>query len=475
MGTVVAVDLGAESGRVMEVSLADGTMSVEERYRFANVPVRAGGTLYWDILRIWNDVQEGLSHRTKDAVSIGIDTWAVDFGLLDSHGQLIGNPVHYRDERVEGIFDWLKEHVDPREIYERTGIQFMPINTLYQLAAVVRGTPEMLAHATRLLTIPDLLNYWMTGRIANEFTNATTTQCYNSREGRWDAETLENICVPMRLFGEVVHPGERLGEYEGTPVVASATHDTGSAVAAVPARDDDFVYISSGTWSLVGVELPEPLITDATYEANYTNEGGVYGTYRFLKNVMGLWLIQQCKAQWDREGQVLTYGEIADAASSAEPFGGLVDPDDPEFLRPGNMPARIRQYCRDTGQAVPESIGAVARTVYESLAFKYRYVVERLRDLTGKRLGTIHVVGGGARNDFLNQLTADASGCETTAGPYEATALGNAMVQLIAAGEIQSFSEGRRTIRSSFPPVEYQPKDTDTWDLAYERFLQLLE
>lgn len=472
--TVLAVDLGAESGRVAAVTY-DGTgLQMEEIHRFANTPVTAGGTLYWDILRLWHEIQAGIAQgRARGAVAVGVDTWGVDFGLLDAHGQLLGNPIHYRDRRTAGVYERVQERFGRPAIFQATGIQFMPINTLYQLAAMAEQGDPRLHSAATFLTIPDLLNYWLTGERVCEFSNATTTQLYNAAEGRWATELLDPLGIPTAILPPVIAPGRRLGDFEGLAVIAPACHDTGSAVAAVPARSSDTAYISSGTWSLVGLETPAPIVTPEALAANVTNEGGVDGTNRLLKNVMGLWLLQQCRATWAAAGQELSYAELVRLTEAAPPLAALIDPDDHRFLAPGDHPAQIAAFCRATGQQPPASPGAVARCVFESLALAYRATLDRLIALTGHPVRAIHVVGGGSRNTLLCQMTADATGLPVIAGPSEATVLGNALVQFITLGAIEHLAAGRALVARMGELQRYEPQPSYDWDAAYRRFLAL--
>lgn len=477
MGTgnhVLAVDLGAESGRVLRVCFDGERLTSEDVHRFPNNPVFAGDTLYWDVLRLWHEIQQGIAAGMDGALSLGIDTWGVDFALLDGDGRLASNPVHYRDARTRGMTDWVFERVPRRTVFERTGSQFMPINTLYQLASLVRWNSPLLRSAAVALSVPDLFNYWMTGEINWEFTHATTTQAFNPRSGTWDYETLEAIGVPVQWFPQIVQPGAKLGEYKGLPVIAPPSHDTGSAVAAIPALDEHFAYISSGTWSLIGLEVTSPIITDAAYEANVTNEGGPYGTYRYLKNVMGLWLAQQSRATWRGQGHEYSYDDLSHLAEQAEPFRSLIDPDAVEFLPPGDMPERVREFCRATVQPIPETVGQVMRTIYESLALKYRWAFERMVATSGKRVDVMHVIGGGSRSALLCQLTANAIDRPVVAGPAEATALGNAVVQLITLGKLESLAAARQVVAQSTATTTYQPQHQEAWDDAYARFLPLI-
>jgi rhamnulokinase len=480
----LAVDLGAESGRVVLGRFDGRRVSLEEIHRFPNLPVRLPDGLHWDVLRILYEIKEGLAKavRGEEIEGVGVDSWGVDFGLLDRDGALVSNPYHHRDTRTEGMVDEALRLASRREIYDTTGIQFLPINTLYQLLAM-RGSP-LLQAAETLLLIPDLINYWLTGEKACEYTNATTTQLLDLKTGGWSQDLLKKQDLPSGLFTPTVSPGTELGAVlpevaeeigAGSPVFAVASHDTASAVVAVPADGRDFAYISSGTWSLVGVETREPVVTREAMEANFTNEGGFGGTTRFLKNVMGLWILQECRRQWAREGHEYSYEELARIAEGV-PSGPLVDPDHPAFLTPGDMTARIRRFCEETGQTPPEEPAAFARCIFESLALKYGHAIEQAQRLTGRSVGSINVVGGGSRNALLCQLTADASGVPVVAGPVEATAMGNVMVQAFAQGRVGSLEEIRAVVRDSFESTTYEPGGGDReWSGLRERFSKLLE
>ncbi len=471
---VIAVDLGAESGRVTRVVFDGDKVRLDEVHRFPNTPVQVAGTLHWDVLGMWREITTGIEKARAGAASIGVDSWGVDHALLDRDGKLIGNPVHYRDRRTDGMYDWVFARVPRREVFERTGIQFMILNTLYQLASMVANGSAQLDMAVSYLAVPDLINNWLTGEKVCEFTHATTTQLYNPRAGDWDRQMLAQVGIPTEMFGEIVQPGTRIGAYEGIPVIVPASHDTGSAVVAVPTTTHDYAYLSSGTWSLIGLEVDAPVINDASYAANVTNEGGAYGTFRFLKNVMGLWIAQQCRATWRGQGEEYSYDDLTRLAQTAEPFRSLIDPDDPAFLPPGDMPTRIREFCQRTGQLIPETAAQVLRTVYESLALKYRLSIDSLTALSGRTVERLHIIGGGTQNRLLCQMTADALGRLVVAGPVEATALGNALVQLIALGEIGSLHQAREAVSRSFATERYEPANGTAWDAAYARFQQLV-
>jgi rhamnulokinase len=495
----LAFDLGAESGRAMVGQFDGQRIRLSEVHRFPNGPVRlpdGGGTgyrLHWDVLRLWSEIKRGLALAVQDyganLAGVGLDTWGVDFGLLDRDGALVSNPYHYRDSRTDGMVEEAFHRVPRQEIFEQTGIQFMQLNSLYQLLSMVVDRSPALNIAETFLTMPDLFNYWLTGRKVCEFSIATTTQCYDPRKGGWAIPLLERLGIPTHIFPEIVPPGTVLGQLlpavaqevgvSGLPVIAPACHDTGCAVAAVPADGADFAYISSGTWSLMGAELSEPIINEQSLAFDFTNEGGVGGTFRFLKNIAGLWLAQECRRTWARAasltGEELSYDELTQMAAEADPLQSFVDPDHGEFLKPGDMPARIRVFCQKTAQPVPQTKGAVVRCTLESLALKYRWVLGRLEEILGRRLEPIHIVGGGTQNRLLNQFAADATGRRVIAGPIEATAAGNVITQAMALGHIGSLEEGRRIVRNSFDVVTYEPAGEAEWDEAYGRFLAMME
>jgi rhamnulokinase len=489
MTTMVAADLGAQSGRVVLGRLDGERLSVTEAHRFPNIPVSARGTLYWDALALHDGLLAGLRAAAREAhghvASVAVDTWGLDFALLDRAGNLVGNPVHHRDARTEHAMDEVFGRVPARELYERTGIQLIPVNSIFQLWAMVAADDPALEAAQTLVMMPDLFHYWLSGVVACELTGATTTQCYDPRAGDWAWDVLDRLGVPARLFGEVVAPATVLGPLapdvadeaglRGAAVIAAAGHDTAAAVAAVPFRAPGSAYISSGTWSLVGIEVPEPVIDERTFAANLTNEGGVGGTVRLLRNVTGLWLLHECRRAWALAGEEWTFAELVAEAESAPALAAFVDPNDPAFLAPGDMPGRVREHCARTGQPVPETSAAVVRCVLESLALKYRQVIEQLASAAGTAPPEIHVVGGGALNASLCQWTADATGLRVLAGPAEATAVGNLVVQAIALGELASLDEARELVRRSFATEVYEPTDGDAWEAAYERFLGLAD
>jgi rhamnulokinase len=481
----LAFDFGAESGRAMLAHLQSGIITTEEVHRFPNEPVEYGGSLHWDVARLWYEVKKALAGLDKvELAGIGVDAWGVDYALLGDKGELLHNPYHYRDRRTEGVMEEVFRRVPKEEIYRATGVQFMPINTLYQLFAAQRDTPTIMAAAKQLVTIPDLFNYWLSGRAVCEFTNATTTQLVDPVRRAWATDLMERLELRRDLPAQIVEPGSILGallpglardsSLAGTPVIAPACHDTGSAVAAISGRDGT-AFISSGTWSLVGIELDSPVITPQALRLNFTNEGGVNGTTRFLKNVMGLWMLQGCRQAWLSQGHSYDYRELMQLAGREPGFRHLLDPDDESFLRAPNMPAAIDKFCESTHQPAPETPGAYARCVLESLALKYRLVLRNLEQLSGERIGQIRVIGGGSKNRLLNQFTADATGKKVLAGPAEATALGNIAIQILATGEASSLREVRNIVDRSFPTEIFEPTSTDSWDQQAKRFEQYCE
>ncbi len=488
----LAFDIGAENGRAVIGSLDGKRLKLTETYRFVNEPVQLPDGLHWDVMRLWNEIKSGISasalESDKRLDGIGLDTWGVDFALLDRNNDMLSNPFHYRDSRTDHVPAEAFRHVSREEIFEQTGIQFMQINSLYQLLSLVMQKSPLLEVAERFVTIPDLLNFWLSGQVTCEFTNATTTQCYDPRKRDWAIPMLEALKIPTHIFGPVTQPGTVLGTLPRglvketaalhIPIIAPACHDTGSAVVAIPAEHKDFAWISSGTWSIVGVEVGEPNLSAGALSYNFTNEGGVFGTWRLSKNLMGLWLVQECRRDWQHYGETLAYDELTRLAAEARPFLAVIDPDDAVFLHPGNMPERIREYCKSTNQIVPESRGEILRIILESLALKYRWIISHLETITSKQLKSIHIVGGGSKNRLLNQFTADATGCECITGPIEATAIGNILMQAVALGHIDSLADARAIVRQSFIPEVYRPSASlsrTLWDQSYVHLQKLME
>lgn len=476
----LAIDLGAESGRAMLGTVGSGTLSLEEIHRFANEPVEYGGSLHWDMPRLWWEIRQALQKvRDRKLDGVAVDTWGIDYALLGENGTLLDNPYHYRDTRTAGMMEAVFRVVPPEDVYAETGIQFMPINTLYQLYAAKLNTPRLFAAAERLVTVPDLLHYWLSGCAVCEFTNASTTQMVNPRSRSWATGLLQRLELPIHLPAPIVEPGTIIGNVlsrvsstlSGTPVIAPASHDTASAVAAISARDNT-AFLSSGTWSLVGIELDAPVINPEARRLNFTNEGGVCGTTRLLKNVMGLWLLQGCRKLWSSSGTIHEYRDLVRMAVREPAFQHVVNPDDQCFLRPDDMLSAIDSFCTLTEQPKPASVGGYVRTVLESLALKYRMVIREIESLTGRRIAEIRIIGGGSQNDLLNQFTADATGKRVLAGPVEATALGNIAMQMLATGAVSSVSEARRRIDASYRTEVFEPYDTPRWDREAERFEQ---
>ncbi|MEX1041880.1 MAG: rhamnulokinase family protein [Pirellulaceae bacterium] len=487
--TYLAVDLGASSGRVLGGQFDSGKLRLEELHRFDNGPVNMGGHLHWDIPRLWQNVVDGLrgaGHKFSGAVtSIGVDTWGVDFALLGRNDELLGNPYHYRDQRTDGIMASALEQVSREEIFAESGLQFMEINTLYQLIAMRRANSSLLAAAERMLLVPDLFHWLLTGEKSNELTNATTTQLFNPQTGTWSKRLMEAFDLPSGIFQDIVPAGTNLGRLRTSVVEATGlataevvlpgTHDTASAVAAVPAASragemPDWCYISSGTWSLMGVETPRPIVSEQCAAFNFTNEGGIEGTTRLLKNIAGLWLVQECRRMWKLRGHEYGWSDLTRMSQESSPLASFIDPDHPAFVAPKDMTTEIQGFCSQTGQTVPQSEGAIIRCALESLAMRYRKVHRMLQELTGQALKTIHIVGGGTQNQLLCQMTADACNCHVVAGPVEATAIGNLMVQSMAAGDVGSLAEAREVVRNSFPVAEFTPRNPIMWDDAFQRY-----
>ena len=478
----LAFDFGASSGRAILGTFDGETIRMEEVHRFSNDPVAIHGTLYWDVLRQFYEIKQGLlkakQHGGFDTVAV--DTWGVDFGLLDEDGCLLDNPVHYRDQRTKGLVEESFKSIPQEEFYRLTGIQFMELNTVFQLMALKRQRPVLLERAKTLLFMPDLFNYLLTGEKKTEFTIASTSQLLDAQTGGWSKEVLRRLGLPSGILTPIVLPGETVGPLDPSicaelglspaQVVTVASHDTQSAVAAVPTQEKDFLFISCGTWSLFGTELEAPLINEASAAMNITNERGVEGTTTFLKNIIGRWLIQESRRQWQREGQDYSFAQLEKLALAAKPFQCFIDPDAPEFVPQGDLPGRVREFCEKTGQYVPQTVGEVMRCIYESLALKYRLTFEAIQNCTGKAYRQIHVLGGGTKDGLLCQMTANSCGVPVLAGPIEATVLGNLAVQFIASGAIESIRQARKIIAQSEAVTPYAPKDTQSWNAAYDQF-----
>ncbi len=482
MKRVLAFDLGASSGRGILATLDGGKIELKEVHRFPNNGVKVRSTLYWDVLYLFDQIKQGITNAKLEGGfdSIGIDTWGVDFGLIDPEGNLVGNPVMYRDARTDNIPEELFETVCADEVYKRTGIQIINFNTLFQMYYMAKYKKADVDRSASMLFMPDLLGYFLTGEKKNEYTIASTSQMINPYTRDWDYELLEKVGINKDLLCDIVMPGTKLGQLtediceelglEPVDVIAVGCHDTASAVVAVPTEVDDFVYISCGTWSLFGTELNDPCISQESYDSSYTNEGGYGGKIRFLTNIMGLWLIQESRRTWNRQGNDFSFNDLEKAALASKPFRCFIDPDYPEFGKPGDIPKRIQKYCEETGQYVPQTVGEIVRCIYESLALKYYHSFLNLKKISGKNFESINIVGGGTKDPLLCQMAANACGVKVYAGPIEATALGNIAVQMMAIGEIKDLKEARQIIKNSFDTKQYDPQDCEAWQKAYEIF-----
>jgi rhamnulokinase len=492
----LALDLGAESGRGLLGQFNGELLKLEEVHRFPNGPVRLLDTLHWDVLRLFEEMKVAIGKAAAEwpgLEGVAVDTWGVDFGLVGKGDVLLGNPVHYRDARTEGMMEQAFKLIPKERIYEITGLQFLPFNTAYQLLAMAKAGSPILDAAETMLMMPDLFGWLLTGRRAAERTDTTTSQLFDPRKGGWSHEICNGLGLPTKILAEIIEPGTILGPLRQSivdemkigrqlTVIAPATHDTASAVAAVPVigsksapEKPDWCYLSSGTWSLLGVEVPHPVINAETLKYNFTNEGGVAGTTRLLKNIMGLWLVQECRRHWARGGKEYSYDELIGWSAAALPFSSLINPDDPSFFAPGDMPGRIAAYCVKTGQRVPTDEGSFVRCAMESLALKYRWTIEKLESILDTKIKTIHIVGGGTRNALLCQFTADATGRVVHAGPIEATAAGNVLMQAMARGRISSLADARAIVAKSFPVTVHEPRHPEEWNEAYGRFEELMK
>ena len=483
---VLAFDFGASSGRAIIGCFDGDKITLEEVHRFSNDPVSVGGTVYWDVLRLFYEIKQGII-KAKIAGgfdSIGIDTWGVDFGLIDSEGKLMENPVHYRDARTVGLVDEAFKTMPKEKLYGITGIQFMELNTLFQIISLKKYRPWMLERADKMLFMPDLFGYMLTGKMCAEYSIASTSQLIDLDKKTWSKEILDAFGIKESVFAPLVQPGTVLGELskevceecgvDPVPVISVCGHDTQSAITSVPCEDGDFAFLSSGTWSLFGTELDKPIVNETSMNINITNEGGFDGSTGFLKNIIGLWLIQESRRQWKREGKEYSYADLEKLALAAEPFKCFIDPDAPEFVPHGNIPERVREFCRKTGQYVPETVGEIMRCIYESLAMKYRLTFEKLRECTERDYPVIHVIGGGTKDGLLCQMTANSCDRTVKAGPIEATVMGNVAVQLMSDGSVKNIGQARKIVADSSELKTFEPKDTDKWAGAYEDFLKII-
>ena len=483
---ILAFDFGASSGRAMLFQFDGENITIDEIHRFSNDPVTVNGSMYWDFLRLFFEIKQGIlkciNGGHADIQAIGIDTWGVDYAFFDKNGKMLGNPHHYRDTRTNGMIEKLAQQVGGKEyIYNKTGIQFAGLNSLYQMYSSVVCDDPTLKNADKVLFAPDIFNYFLTGVMKNEYTMASTTQMLDPYTRNWCYELIEKAGLPKEIFGEIIFPGEIVGTLSDEiceelgcpkiPVIAVGAHDTASAVASVPVTEgDDYVYISSGTLALLGVENDEPLINETAMKFNFTNEGGVANKIRFLRNIMGLWIIQESRRQWQREGKDYSFNDLEQQAWQAKPFESLIDPDYEAFGVPGNMPRRIKEFCEKTGQVVPSTAGDVIRCAAQSLAFKIAMSVDGMEETLGRKINKIHMVGGGIKDSMVCQFIASASGRTVIAGPVEATSTGNAIVQFMALGKIKDITEARNIIKKSFPVKVYEPQDQEEWKAAYEKF-----
>ncbi len=483
---VLAFDFGASSGRAMLATYENGKITMEDIHRFSNDPVSLNGTLYWDTLRLMFEIKESIKKASVKGGfdCIGIDTWGVDFGLLDSKGNLVQNPVHYRDGRNDGMMEEVFKIIPSNDLYAATGIQFMQFNTIFQLYSLKKYYPEILERAKKLLFTPDLFAYFLTGQAKTEYTIASTSQLLDAKKRDWDFDIINKLGLPEDIFQPISKPGEMYGNLsesicaelgvEPVPVVMCASHDTASAVAAVPATDKDFIYVSCGTWSLFGTELSEPLLDEKAFNYNFTNEGGIEGSIRYLKNIMGLWLIQESRRFWNRGGKDLSYADLEKQALATTPFKSFIDTDYIDFMKPGDLPNKVAKFCERTGQEVPSSVGETMRCIYESLALKYRLTFDQIKDCSEKDFAKIHIVGGGTKDGLLCQMASNACAVPVVAGPKEATVLGNIAVQLVATGEIENCYEARKVVANSEETKEFFPTDVELWEAAYQRYKKIV-
>lgn len=488
MKRYLAFDLGASNGRGILGTLDGHVLTLQEINRFENAAVKVGDYLYWDVLYLFNQIKTGIRTYALDHKQpldgIGIDTWGVDYGFLDAHGELLSNPYNYRDGQTDGMMEAAFERISREDIFRHTGLAFMKFNTLYQLLALKLRNASGLKQAQSMLFMPDLLGWMLTGEKTVEYTVASTSQMLDVNTRTWSQEVLKALELPTQMLGEVRQPGRLLGHLRpeiqaetqlDAPVYTVAGHDTASAVVAVPATGHNHAYLSSGTWSLMGIETTTPIATPEMLEGNFTNEGGVFGTYRILKNIMGLWIVQEVRRAFKERGQTYSFAELADMAAASPSLVSFIDPDAEDFFAPGNMPEKVQAYCQRTGQAVPQTPGEINCCVLQSLAMRYRWCMERLEKLSGQPLDTLHIVGGGCQNALLNQMTANAIGRPVVCGPVEATAIGNLLMQAVGDGVLSGLEEAREVVRASFDLITYKPEDTELWNQAYERFLAVTE
>lgn len=486
MKKYLAFDYGASSGRSIVATFDGKKIELIETHRFNSDPVMLNGTFTWDFLRLFFEMKKGFQKtfvEHKDISSVGVDTWGVDFGLIGKNGELLANPVHYRDTRTDGMIEYADSIIPKKDIFNTTGTAFQKFNTLYQLLALTKAKSPVLDIADTMLFIPDLFNYYLTGKKCCEFTITSTSQMYDPSKGTWAKDMLEKFGIRTDILPEIVPAATKIGNIKpeladelgipSIPVVAVAEHDTGSAALSVPYEQEHSAFLSSGTWSLLGIELPKPVINDKTRELNYTNEGCINNEYRLLKNIMGLWIQNECIRNWEAKGEKIAFKELDQSVIDAEPFIAVIDVDDPSFFEPYKMPEKIQEFCRKTGQRVPETHGEIMRVVMESLALKYRQAIEGLEEIVGFRIPALNIVGGGTKNRVLSEFTANAINRKVIAGPIEATAIGNISAQMIAMGDVKNVAEVKEVIKNSFPLEYYKPKNVEAWDAAYEKLLKI--
>ena len=485
----LALDIGADSGRAIVGTIKDNHLQLEEIHRFPNRQVRIHGRIYWDFLYLFDEIKKGLEKAAtnghKDVQSIGVDTWGVDFGLLDNTGQLVGNPVCYRDERTIGMMEIAFQKISKRDIYQHTGIQFIELNTLYQLLSMVEENNPQLQISDQFLFLPDLFNYLLTGRKVAEYSIASTSQLMDVNTKSWSKPVFDQLGLPLKLMPPVVETGTNLGplleeiaqevDLDQLDVIATAGHDTACAVAAVPAQSGNWAYLSSGTWSLLGIECENPIVNGESFKIGFTNEGGVNGTIRFLRNIMGMWLLERCRVIWKKKGKSADYDDLLKQAMNSQPFKQIINPDHESFMNPPDMPKAIEKFCRNTDQPVPENQGEFVRCILESLAFKYHFILDKINSMFPNKIDVMHVVGGGSRNKMLNQFIANALGIRVIAGPVEATAIGNILIQAISKVRIKSLEEGRAMVANSFTLHKFEPEDHTTWENRYQNVTNLFE
>lgn len=485
---MLACDLGASNGRVVLGSFNGNTLSTEEIHRFPNVPVFAAGRLYWDVLRLFSEIKSGIFQgleQHNDIVSVAVDTWGSDFGLLDENGHLLANPYHYRDSYTNGMLKEVLKKVSMEELYYEVGAEMSELSTLFMVYSLHTGKHTHMGYAKTLLLMPDLFNYFLSGIKATEYTIASSTRLVNPVTKKWLYGLMDKLNLPKSIFTDIIAPGTVLGDLtrevsgdfggKSLKVIATSSHDTASAVAAIPAQDEDLIYISSGTWSLIGIETDSPIITKKAMENSFINEGGACGKTRFLKNVMGLWFIEQCRSYWKIHGEEISYSDMDMLAEKATLFEAFINPADISFVFPGNMPNKIRDFCHNTNQRIPDGKGEIVIVINQSLAMEYRKTIEQIEEISGKKFSKIFIVGGGVKNNALCQYTANATGQDVFSGYSETVCMGNILMQAIAMGEIKNLSELRQVAKASFPVEYYMPKDKDTWDEAYEKYIKVTE